>query len=80
MPLTYPSGDQIKTGDKVRYHGKAAQIEIVVDAPNGDPATEWYFRELGPGVMVREPKAFGRVYVTQVADGFLEFVSRQDEV
>ena len=79
MPLTYASGELIKAGDRVRYYGEPGQIEFVVDSGSGDDALDWYLRELGPGAMVREPKVFGSVYVTDPDDGLLEFVSRQGE-
>ena len=78
MPLTYASGERIEVGDHVRYDGELGQIEFVVESPAGVPDVDWYFGELGPGVMVREPKVFGRVYVADTRnDALLEFVERQ---
>jgi hypothetical protein len=79
MPLVYVSGERIQAGDQVRYHGELGQIEFVVEAASGDPATDWYLQEMGPGVMVHELRAFGRVYVTNTGhDALLEFVSRTE--
>jgi hypothetical protein len=49
----------------------------VVDSLVGDPATDWYFRELGPGVMVLEPKYFGCAFLRDTEnDEDLVFVCR----
>lgn len=78
MPLKYQSGDEIKKGDRVMFHGEPGEIEFVVDGLVGDPAMDWYFNEMGPGVMVQEPKVFGHpVYLTRTTEAEdLVFVSR----
>ena len=38
-------------------------IELVVEALTGDPAEDWLFETNGAGIMVAEPKVFGRVYL-----------------
>ena len=44
----------------------------------GDPAMDWYMRELGPGAMVREPKHFGSAYIRDtMSNDDLMFVSRK---
>ena len=75
--MKYPSGEEIRKGDRVLFHGEPGEIEFVVEQLEGDPAKDWRFREQGPGVMILEPKLFGRAYVrdTQNAED-LEFVSR----
>jgi len=77
MPLTYRSGDEIKEGDRVLFHGEPGEIEFVVDALTGDPARDWYMLELGPGVMVREPKHFGSAYVSDTRNADLILVTRE---
>jgi len=44
-----------------------------------DPDTEWYGATYGRGVMILEPKHFGRVFLPEphTAED-LEFVKRQD--
>jgi hypothetical protein len=75
--VRYQSGEEIRNGDKVLLHGEPGEIEFVVDKFTGDPAMDWQMREQGPGVMVLEPKAFGRAFIrdTENAED-LKFVSR----
>lgn len=82
MPLNYRTGEDIKKHDRVRYHGEEGQIELVADPELKDVAAEecWYVREFGGGVLIREPKVFGRVFLraVQIAeDEDLIFVSRE---
>ena len=63
MPLTYQSGENIATGDRVTYGGNAGTIELVVEALTGDPESDWLFETHGAGIMVTEPKVFGRVFL-----------------
>jgi hypothetical protein len=74
--LKYQSGEEIRKGDRVLFHGEPGEIELVVTRM-GDPATDWYMENEGPGVMVLEPKAHGRVYLPQPEKSEdLVFVSR----
>jgi hypothetical protein len=60
-------------------HGEPAEIEFVAETIAGDPLADWNLATHGPGVMVLEPKFFGRAYIfdtEQNAD--LEFVGRKD--
>ncbi len=72
MSLTYTSGEEIRTGDRILYHGEPAQVEFV--ARGGDPETNWYVDRFGGGCMILAP-SFGRVFVSE-ADEDLEFVAR----
>jgi hypothetical protein len=63
MPLTYQSGEDIQLGYRVTYGGHAGTIELVVEGLTGDPEKDWLFETNGAGVMVAEPKVFGRVYL-----------------
>jgi hypothetical protein len=79
MTLRYQSGEEIRPRDRVEYHGASGEIELVIDPDALDPACEWYLNELGAGVMIAEPRVFGRVFVGQTEeDEDLVFVSRQD--
>ena len=62
-PMKYQTGDEILRGDRVLFHGEPGEIEFIVDALSGDPAMDWYMNEHGPGVMVLEPKIFGRAFI-----------------
>jgi hypothetical protein len=72
------SGEEIRKGDRVLFHGEPGEIELVADPAVANPETDWYVQEYGRGVMVLEPKNFGRAFLPepQTAED-LEFVSRQ---
>jgi len=76
MPFFYRSGEQIRPGDRVRLHGETGEIEFVAD-PVDDP-NDWYVEKFGGGVMVVEPKVFGRLFIDAPVSHYdsLEFVSR----
>jgi hypothetical protein len=63
-PLKYHSGEVIRKGDHVLFHGQPGHIELVADPVARDPETDWYISECGGGVMVVEPKVFGRAFVS----------------
>jgi hypothetical protein len=67
MPLKYESGDEIRKGDRVLWHGDPGEIEFVADPLVEDPVTEWNLKEFGAGAMVgaTTPDTFGRVYQTE---------------
>jgi hypothetical protein len=76
--LRYRSGEEIKKGDRVLFHGNPAEIELVAYDPN-DPETAWHVSEYGGGVVVSDPKVSGRTFIPRDAlDEYedLEFVSR----
>ena len=64
MALKYQSGEEIKRGDRVLFSGEPGEVEFVVDVLTGDPAFDWYMQEYGGGVMIREPKNFGTVFIS----------------
>jgi hypothetical protein len=64
MALIYQSGQDIRVGDRVTYAGHAGTIELVVESLTGQREGDWLFQTLGSGIMVIEPKVFGRVYLT----------------
>jgi len=80
VPYYYQSGEEIKPGDRVFLHGEPSQIDFIADP--ADPATnpeDWYVTECGGGVMVLEPRCFGRLFLHDPSDfdyEDLEFVSR----
>jgi hypothetical protein len=77
MPFTYQSGEEIKQGDRVLFHGEPGEIELVADPLVNDPATDWYVKEHGGGVMISEPKVFGRAFLTETNTALeLKFVGR----
>jgi hypothetical protein len=79
VPITYHSGQEIKKGDRVLYHDEPGEIEFVADPLVPDTETNWYIEEYGGGVMIVEPKVFGRVFVGDTKDDEdLIFVARHD--
>jgi hypothetical protein len=77
MALTYKSGEEIHQGDRVTYDANAGVIELVVEGLVGHPQRDWLSENLGAGVMVVEPKVFGRVYLHAPHDeDALRFVAR----
>jgi hypothetical protein len=79
MLLLYPNGEEIRKGDRVLFHGEPGEIEFVADPAISDPETDWYVQEYGGGVMILEPKYFGRAFLSepQAAED-LKFLARQE--
>jgi hypothetical protein len=78
MPLFYQSGEEIKKGDRVIFHGEPGEIEFVADPASPDSETDWYIKEYGGGIMVLEPKHFGRAFLPTPTESNLWFVSRSE--
>jgi hypothetical protein len=81
MILNYRTGEEIKKGDRVRYHQNPAIIELVATEPC-NPETDWYVQEYGGGVMILDPVVSGRTFIdVNEIDEYedLEFVSRAEE-
>lgn len=78
LPL-YLSGEEVKSGDQIRFHGEPGEVEFVVTALTGDSSMDWYVEEHpGGGVMITA-KGFGSVFLpTGAIDERLEFVSRRN--
>jgi len=79
--LKYQSGEEIRKGDHVLFHGEPGEIEFIVTDPLTDPSLDWYLENEGPGVMILESKALGRAYIQQTENAEdLVFVSRAQVV
>jgi hypothetical protein len=80
LRLKYRSGEEMRKGDRVQFHGNAAEIEFVAFDPNDpDPAVAWHVMESGGGVMILDPSVSGRTFVGKDSlEDYedLEFVSR----
>ena len=72
MPLAYSSGEEIRPGDSILYHGEPGEIEFI--AQPGDPETGWYVEQFGAGCMILA-RGFGRVFISE-PDEDLELVAR----
>jgi hypothetical protein len=68
VPFFYQSGDEIRKGDRVTYHGEPAEIEFVADKISGNSKIDVHVREHGRGAMIIERKFFGRVFVHDTED------------
>jgi hypothetical protein len=79
MILKYLTGEEIRKGDRVRFHGESGHIEFTAaDSDSTDPELAWYVQEYGGGVMIVDRVA-GRTFVpaAKLPDcEDLEFVSR----
>lgn len=77
MPFTYQSGDEVRSGDRVSYHGEPGEVEFVVSKPTGDQAMDWYIEQFPGGGFMIASKSFGKVFVAATdVDEDLQFVSR----
>jgi len=61
-PLRYLSGEEIRGGDRVRFHGREALIEFAA-AELDDPENGWFVRQYGGGVMVNDPGVSGSTFI-----------------
>jgi hypothetical protein len=78
LVLKYRSGEEIRKGDRVLFHGNPAEVEFVARDSN-DPEAAWHMKEYGGGVLVSDPMVSGRTFIpTDQLDEYedLEFVSR----
>jgi hypothetical protein len=76
--LKYRSGEEIRKGDRVLFHGNPAEVELVAVDPN-EAEDAWFVQERGGGVMILDPMVSGRAFIAtgQLSDyEDLEFVSR----
>jgi len=79
MILKYPSGEEIRKGDRVLFHREPGHFEVVA-VQMGDPETVWFTQEYGGGVMILDGVA-GRTFIPadQIDEcDHLEFVSRAE--
>ena len=76
MPLFYQSGEEVRKGDRLSYCGEPGEIEVIAGQLTGDAEVDWFVNEVGRGVLVREPKVFGRVFVDSKDNEDLVLVAR----
>ena len=76
--FSYQSGEEVKEGDKVLYHGEPGEVEFVITGPVSDPAMNWYLDKFPGGGFMVTAKNFGRVFLTKGdINEDLTFVSRR---
>jgi|CZKY01.1.fsa_nt_gi hypothetical protein len=80
MPFKYMTGEDVRKGDCVRFHGEPGRVEFVAESSIDDPEITWYVEKFGGGVMILEPTAFGRAFLRDpdVTEDLI-LVSRADE-
>jgi hypothetical protein len=79
MARKYQTGEEILRGDRVTYDGNAGVVELVVEVLTGKPEEDWLLETHGAGIMVAEPKVFGRVYLgAPYEEEDLHFVGRAE--
>jgi hypothetical protein len=77
MAFVYQSGEEVKGGDSVTYHGEPGEVEFVVANPTGDQAMDWYLQQFPGGGFMVNAKSFGKVFLPgSEIDEDLKFVSR----
>ncbi|MGZ4845246.1 MAG: hypothetical protein ACXV75_11120, partial [Candidatus Angelobacter sp.] len=62
LVLKYRSGEEIRKGDRVMFHGVLGEIDLVASDPD-DPDASWYIEEFGGGVGIKELIA-GRTFIS----------------
>jgi hypothetical protein len=76
-PFKYPSGQDVKPGDQILYHGEPGEVEFVVADRTGDPSKDWHIEQFPGGGFMITAKGFGSVFLAESdIDEDLEFVSR----
>jgi len=79
--LNCRSGEAIRKGDRVRFHGNAAEIKLVADPESDDRESKWYVKEFGGGVLIADPSVSGHTFIDKdslLIYEDLEFVARAE--
>ena len=59
----YSTGQEVRVGDLITYHGESGHVQFVSAEATGDPARDWYLEQFpGGGVMI-EAEGFGSVFL-----------------
>jgi hypothetical protein len=75
--FSYCTGQDVRAGDLITYHGESGHVQFVVAGSTGDPSLDWYLDQFpGGGVMI-EAEGFGSVFLrSDDIDEELQFGSR----
>jgi hypothetical protein len=77
--FTYRSGEEVRTRDRITYHGEPGEVEFVVIQKIGFAAIDWYIEQCPGGGFMITMGSFGKVFLTEAEiDEDLDFVSRGD--
>ena len=74
MSITYASGEEVRAGDRVCFHGKRGEVRFVVTERVGDPALDWFVVAYPRGGFMISAEGFGNVFI-QAGDDDLEDIS-----
>jgi hypothetical protein len=75
----YPSGEEVRAGDSIIYHGEPGHVDFIVVETDGDAEKDWYMSQFPGGGFMIVAKRFGNVFLEEEnIDEDLEFVSRVD--
>jgi hypothetical protein len=76
----YQSGEEVRCGDHIRFHGEEGLVEFVVLDKVGDDALDWYLEEYPGGGLMLRANNFGNVFLRgNDIDEELVFLSRKAE-
>jgi hypothetical protein len=76
--FVYPSGEEVRPGDRIRYYREPGEVEFVVVERTGNPDMDWYMEEYPGGGYMLNARGFGNVFLTETDDQ-LELVARAEE-
>jgi hypothetical protein len=75
----YPSGHEVKPGDRIRYHGEPGDVQFVVTEATGEPSTDWFLEEFPGGGVMLTATGFGSVFLADThTEDALELIARSD--
>jgi hypothetical protein len=80
LALTYPSGIDIKEGDRITYAEESGRVELLAEQLSGDPSRDWWIESCGgPGILI-EVSSGDRFYLWKPEEEEdLIFIARRDE-
>lgn len=77
--LMYRSGEEVRRGDCVKFHGNPGKVQFIVTELTGGPSMDWYLDEFPGGGFMIAAEGFGNVFVgPEDIDDDLEFVLRAE--
>jgi acyl CoA:acetate/3-ketoacid CoA transferase len=77
--FNYHSGQEIRIGDRISYHGESGKVDFVVTEKTGRPEMDWYIEQDPEGGVMLTANGFGNVFLTEAnIDEDLDFISRGD--
>jgi hypothetical protein len=76
----YISGDDVRAGDHISYHGKSGIVLFIVTEKTGDLSMDWYVDKLPDGGFMIDASGFGNVFLDEPEDEEdLLLISRKSE-